>query len=246
MSISGNQTQTKRLQTLLKLRQFQCRILVATDLAARGIDAEHIDLVIHMDVPREPATYLHRVGRGGRFGAAALACTIACEGNELTDLRSIITRTRASVRILSSEHLTVNNQKIADLEVLWPTLPELEGTGLEGTDVDDSLLADIESSSAQYTQKSSTYLLPSSTKRSHKNQPRQKPAKATSQTPVHKREQPNRTLLDTSQRPDQEQQQAVTQHDWSEWYNSWMAYASWSKAYVQQQEYFRLMTGNFN
>ena len=82
LSISGSQSQTKRLQTLLKLRQYQCKILVATDLAARGIDSEHIDLVIHMDIPKDAATYLHRVGRAGRFGAAALTCTITSEGKQ--------------------------------------------------------------------------------------------------------------------------------------------------------------------
>ncbi len=86
------------------------QVLVATDLAARGIDAEHVDLVVHVDVPRDAATYLHRVGRAGRFGAVGLSACLACEGDELTDLRAIITRTAAQVRVFEPGKPTLSSR----------------------------------------------------------------------------------------------------------------------------------------
>lgn len=248
LSISGSQTQTKRLQTLLKLRQFQCKVLVATDLAARGIDAEHIDLVIHMDVPRDAATYLHRVGRAGRFGAAALTCTIACEGNELTDLRSIITKTRASVRILSIEHLINQVQEenqspafltIQALDSLWLTLTELEGTGLEGDGVGDSLLSNIEHEFQPALQDSTKALLPQGKKRKNKLEKSHKKNGPTTQQEAEETvlEQAMNQLTIT---PDQ-RAPAVSQQDWWNWYQSNMAYIRRNRTLIEQQEYLRLM-----
>lgn len=247
LSISGGQNQTKRLQTLLKLRQYQCKILVATDLAARGIDAEHIDLVIHMDVPRDAATYLHRVGRAGRFGAAALTCTIACEGNELTDLRSIVTKTRASIRILTGDHLTLKDQDatqssslltVQALDSLWLTLPELEGTGLEGEGVADSLLSNIEHDFQPGLQDSTRALLPQGKKRKNK------PDKARGKTGLNPQATDEIELVEAvtqlSVRPD-ERSPAPTQQDWWDWYQSCMAYMRRNRALIEQQEYLRLM-----
>ena len=58
-------------------RQFNTRILCSTDLTARGIDAENVNLVISMEVPWDHNTYLHRIGRGGRFGSPSVAVTLA-------------------------------------------------------------------------------------------------------------------------------------------------------------------------
>ena len=68
-------------------KQFNCRILCSTDLTARGIDAENVNLVINLEVPWEPNTYLHRIGRGGRFGSLSLAVTLASEGVEVGRMR---------------------------------------------------------------------------------------------------------------------------------------------------------------
>ena len=63
--ISGSQDQGDRLDTVNCLKEFRCRVLLTTDLTARGIDAENINLVINFDMPRSGATYLHRIGRAG-------------------------------------------------------------------------------------------------------------------------------------------------------------------------------------
>ncbi|NWT59522.1 DDX20 helicase, partial [Erythrocercus mccallii] len=66
--ISGNMNQNQRLDAMAKLKQFHCRVLISTDLTSRGIDAEKVNLVINLDVPLDWETYMHRIGRAGRFG----------------------------------------------------------------------------------------------------------------------------------------------------------------------------------
>lgn len=68
MYISAEMEQKDRMRAISRLKKFKCRILVSTDLTARGIDCENVNVVINMDVPWDCETYLHRIGRAGRFG----------------------------------------------------------------------------------------------------------------------------------------------------------------------------------
>ncbi|XP_043290196.1 probable ATP-dependent RNA helicase DDX10 isoform X2 [Venturia canescens] len=77
--IVGNQEMTKRLDAIDKLKNCQCRILLTTDLTARGIDAENVNLIVNLDVPNDAATYLHRIGRAGRYGSHGISITIVSE-----------------------------------------------------------------------------------------------------------------------------------------------------------------------
>ncbi|KAF1404119.1 putative ATP-dependent RNA helicase DDX20, partial [Spheniscus humboldti] len=80
--ISGNMNQNQRLDAMAKLKQFHCRVLISTDLTSRGIDAEKVNLVINLDVPLDWETYMHRIGRAGRFGTLGLSVTYCCRGEE--------------------------------------------------------------------------------------------------------------------------------------------------------------------
>lgn len=73
--ISGDVSQTERERIVSRLRDGSLDILVATDVAARGLDVERIGLVINFDVPREPEAYVHRIGRTGRAGRDGRALT---------------------------------------------------------------------------------------------------------------------------------------------------------------------------
>lgn len=84
--LSGAQDQSDRLKALVNLKAFRCRILVSTDLAARGIDAERVNLVINFDVARSLDTHLHRSGRAGRYGTAGQTVTIVTGRSELNQL----------------------------------------------------------------------------------------------------------------------------------------------------------------
>jgi len=65
------------------------RILVATDLFARGVDIERVNIVINYDIPEDANTYLHRVGRAGRFGTKGLAISFVADAKEKAVLQTI-------------------------------------------------------------------------------------------------------------------------------------------------------------
>ncbi|KYN17359.1 putative ATP-dependent RNA helicase DDX20 [Trachymyrmex cornetzi] len=88
--ITGNQDMTKRLEAIENLRNLECRIMLTTDLTARGIDIENVNMVINLDIPTDPATYLHRIGRAGRYGSYGISITIITE-NELSSFRKLLT-----------------------------------------------------------------------------------------------------------------------------------------------------------
>ncbi|XP_076622916.1 uncharacterized protein LOC143342678 [Colletes latitarsis] len=87
--IAGNQDMAKRLETINKLKTCKCRIMLTTDLTARGIDAENVNLVVNLDVPVDAATYLHRIGRAGRYGSYGISITIIAE-NELEIFQQLL------------------------------------------------------------------------------------------------------------------------------------------------------------
>ena len=125
--ISAGQDQARRLAVMETFKQFNCRILCSTDLTARGIDAENVNLVVNMEVPWEHNTYLHRIGRGGRYGSHSVAVTLAAQGQELTRLRGLVSKTGSEVRVLEGEEIPANITKQVDnLQILAPADPEDE------------------------------------------------------------------------------------------------------------------------
>lgn len=88
--INGSQEQSQRLKVLNKLAKFKCRILITTDLMARGIDIENINLVVNLDLPYDCFTYLHRIGRAGRFGTHGIAITILNGEKDGTKFRKML------------------------------------------------------------------------------------------------------------------------------------------------------------
>lgn len=98
-AIHGNKSQAARERALEKFRGGRIRVLVATDLAARGIDVDGITHVINYDMPMEPESYVHRIGRTGRAGAAGIALSF-CDGSERTYLKAIERLTRQVIPVL--------------------------------------------------------------------------------------------------------------------------------------------------
>ncbi|XP_056634689.1 probable ATP-dependent RNA helicase DDX20 [Diorhabda sublineata] len=88
--ISAAQKQEQRLLAINQLKDFKCRILISTDLTARGIDAANVDLVINYDIPNDTMTYLHRMGRAGRYGSMGVCINLASKGSELLGLQEIL------------------------------------------------------------------------------------------------------------------------------------------------------------
>ena len=94
-AMHGDKAQSTRLRTLEEFRDGRLRILVATDLAARGIDVDDIELVVNFDVPADPEIYVHRVGRTARAGAQGVAFTLMSPDEWLlmADIEKLIGKT---------------------------------------------------------------------------------------------------------------------------------------------------------
>ena len=97
--ISGALAHEERLATMRRMHAFELRVLVATDLLARGVDFGRVTLVTHLGLPRDLPTYLHRVGRTGRFGARGLSVLLLAEA-EVPAAQRMLTPLRAPVRAL--------------------------------------------------------------------------------------------------------------------------------------------------
>ncbi len=87
-AIHGDKAQNARTRALEGFRSGKVRVLVATDIAARGIDVESVSHVFNFDLPNVPETYVHRIGRTARAGADGMAFSF-CSGMELEDLKEI-------------------------------------------------------------------------------------------------------------------------------------------------------------
>ena len=87
-ALHGNKSQPARQKALDQFRSGRARVLVATDIAARGIDVTGISHVINFDLPAQPEDYVHRIGRTARAGASGVAISF-CDAAEHGTLRAI-------------------------------------------------------------------------------------------------------------------------------------------------------------
>jgi ATP-dependent RNA helicase RhlE len=98
-AIHGNKSQNARERALAGFKAGKTRVLVATDIAARGIDIDDVTHVVNFDVPEVPETYVHRIGRTARAGAAGMALSF-CESDERVDWRNIEKLTRQEIPVV--------------------------------------------------------------------------------------------------------------------------------------------------
>jgi ATP-dependent RNA helicase RhlE len=98
-AIHGNKSQNARERALANFKAGKIRVLVATDIAARGIDIDEVTHVVNFDVPEVPETYVHRIGRTARAGASGMAMTFV-ESDERVDWRNIIKLTKQDIPIV--------------------------------------------------------------------------------------------------------------------------------------------------
>ena len=101
--IHGNKSQNARQKALNEFRAGSVRILVATDIAARGIDVPGISHVVNFDLPDEAESYVHRIGRTGRNGSDGIAITL-CDPSENSKLRQVERIIRAKLPVIA-DHL---------------------------------------------------------------------------------------------------------------------------------------------
>jgi ATP-dependent RNA helicase RhlE len=101
-AIHGNKSQAARQRALDGFKSNQVRVLVATDIAARGIDVEGVTHVINFELPNEPESYVHRIGRTARAGAEGIALSF-CDSAERDYLRNIERLIKRSINVVEHE-----------------------------------------------------------------------------------------------------------------------------------------------
>ncbi|KAF0993170.1 hypothetical protein HZS_7055, partial [Henneguya salminicola] len=113
--IHGDLPQEERLSRYKQFKDFQRRILVATNLFGRGMDIERVNIVINYDIPEDSDTYLHRVARTGRFGTKGLAISFVSDGSDAKVMNDVQDRFDVSITELPSE-INSSDYRAVDLQ----------------------------------------------------------------------------------------------------------------------------------
>jgi ATP-dependent RNA helicase RhlE len=106
--IHSGKSQNARQRALNNFKSLQTKVLVATDIAARGIDIEKLSHVFNYDIPNIPETYVHRIGRTGRAGLGGIALSF-CEDEERAYLKDIIKLIKIQIPVIHEHPYKVNN-----------------------------------------------------------------------------------------------------------------------------------------
>jgi ATP-dependent RNA helicase RhlE len=109
-AIHGDKSQNARQRALSNFKAKQTRVLVATDIAARGIDVEDLSHVINFELPNVPETYVHRIGRTGRAGLSGVAISF-CDTEEKDYLKGIHKLTAKSIKVIEDHPYSMNHSK---------------------------------------------------------------------------------------------------------------------------------------
>lgn len=104
-AIHGNKSQGARTRALAEFKSGKVRVLVATDIAARGIDIDQLSYVVNFDLPNVPEDYVHRIGRTGRAGNTGIAVSLVCidEHPLLKDIERVTKKSIAQVVVAGYE-----------------------------------------------------------------------------------------------------------------------------------------------
>ncbi len=113
-AIHGNKSQAQRQQALKSFKNRTTRVLVATDIAARGIDVDDLTHVINYELPDVPETYVHRIGRTGRAGASGIAISF-CDHEERGSLKDIQKLIGKSVPVVAGHKYEANMQQTSTI-----------------------------------------------------------------------------------------------------------------------------------
>merc|ERR1712046_219201 len=103
LSIHSGLGQEERIKRYKSFKEFQKRIMVCTDLFGRGIDIERVNIVINYDMPEDSDTYLHRVGRAGRFGTKGLAIAFVSTEDDEKVLKDVQERFEVNIDTMPSQ-----------------------------------------------------------------------------------------------------------------------------------------------
>lgn len=142
VGLHGDMKQAQRDRVMGQFRDGKCPILIATDVAARGIDVDDISLVVNFDLPQDHEYYIHRVGRTGRAGKKGKAITLISGKKQRYDLKDVMcdTKTNIAKRLLpTTQQLEAANRKNFITEVLNACN---EGVNQDSLEIANELLAE--------------------------------------------------------------------------------------------------------
>lgn len=111
-AIHGDKSQNARQRALTDFKTGRIRILVATDIAARGIDVDNLSYVINYEIPNVPETYVHRIGRTGRAGASGIALSF-CEAEEVPYVKDITKLIAQEIPVIKDHPFPANLATVA-------------------------------------------------------------------------------------------------------------------------------------
>ena len=120
-AIHGNKSQNNRQRVLEGFKNQGITVLVATDIAARGIDIDHLPFVINFDLPNISETYVHRIGRTGRAGNSGLALSF-CDKEEKPYLKDIEKLIRMKIKVVNEHPYILDENAVEDKTTLKPDL----------------------------------------------------------------------------------------------------------------------------
>lgn len=116
-AIHGDKSQGARERALANFKSGKIRVLVATDIAARGIDIDSLAFVLNYDLPNEPETYVHRIGRTGRAGASGLSISF-CDVDEKPYLKDIEKLVKKKIKVNHDHPFPITDDAVKEYEEL--------------------------------------------------------------------------------------------------------------------------------
>ena len=127
-AIHGNKSQTARTKALAGFKNGEVRVLVATDIAARGLDIDQLPHVVNYELPNVPEDYVHRIGRTGRAGRTGVAMSLICH-EEIKLLAGIEKLIRTDIPVIEVEGFTTDMASLKSAAANAPEQPEQQRGG---------------------------------------------------------------------------------------------------------------------
>ena len=209
-SIHGDKAQNQRQKALSKFKEGKVRILVATDIAARGIDIDKLKYVINYEIPNEPESYVHRIGRSGRAGEEGNSISI-CEPEENAYIKDIEKLIGLKIEVINDNPFPQTDKPMTEAEKKeWNKekqrrkqefFANRRGGGQGRSDRKPKRSSDDKKKRPSEEKKKSSATQSSSNNSDSKNNPQKKHKKKRSQSPrfePRKANQPRRKMLPPS------------------------------------------------
>jgi ATP-dependent RNA helicase RhlE len=127
-AIHGDKSQNARQRALSNFKSRATRILVATDIAARGIDVDELTHVFNFEIPNEPETYVHRIGRTGRAGASGIALSF-CDAEERAYVKLINKLTGQTIKIIEDHPYISTIPEVSNIKMVPPSSTKKKTSG---------------------------------------------------------------------------------------------------------------------